>query len=819
MIAHDCDLFVRLLDGSFREYQRSAQRWWQRDRAERRRRTGRSTSCRRTATRWRTSLGGYARAHRDEIVEFLRRRNFEDLAPRYDEAVAARRRRRSRRTSSTTRCARSSTSRRARRAWTRCRSPIAAAGMRAIMSPGKIDVDAQVIDLVAAASPTNLDPRVRVPGIERLAQSRALIVNIDYPLGMAAYHHLSAVALGVDELRGIYIMGKAATLNGRVGDVMISKVVHDEHSSNTYLFRNALVARRRPAVHAARHRARQPEGADRALGVPAEPRVHGRVLSRGLHRDGDGGRAVPVGGATRSPSRSAIRRTRSCRSSISRRSSSASSTTRRIRRTRDARACCRRACRTSAWRRTYGCAIAIARRIFTSELARLDVTGATSVRRRRHRRRRVGPRLRELVARAPSGRARRRARGRGRARRLLPHRRAGRLRVGLLRPLLPLQGPDDRGVAARADAGPGRAHASSAVAKIRYAGRRHRLSVPEAHPPAAARRVPRVPGRAVLPRRPATRRRVVRRDARTRASARASPSKFLRPYNEKLYATDLDALDVDAMGRFFPHADVADIIANMRPGARHARLQRDVHVSRRRRDPVHPRAAARSAGRARSRAASRVTAIDLDARTRDHAAPHDRATRTHRQLGAAAGARADVRRARTTRRCSRRTRCWSSTSASIARARATCTGCTSPTARVVVLSRRLVRQHHRRRSHEPLRRDRRAARRARSTSPALRARVLADLARDGHRHRPPARRAASRRARSGVRPHHAGVARRDRARCATRSRRRTCTRSAATAAGPTARSRTTCIETRALARRLRLVRDPDRPSEAGTGCP
>jgi len=41
--------------------------------------------------------------------------------------------------------------------------------------------------------------------------------------------------------------------------------------------------------------------------------------------------------------------------------------------------------------------------------------------------------------------------------------------------------------------------------------------------------------------------------------------KFLRPYNEKLYATDLDRLDVDAMGRFFPHADIADIIANMRP--------------------------------------------------------------------------------------------------------------------------------------------------------------------------------------------------------------------------------------------------------------
>ena len=40
--------------------------------------------------------------------------------------------------------------------------------------------------------------------------------------------------------------------------------------------------------------------------------------------------------------------------------------------------------------------------------------------------------------------------------------------------------------------------------------------------------------------------------------------KFLRPYNEKLYATDLSELDVDAMGRFFPYADKEDIIRNMR---------------------------------------------------------------------------------------------------------------------------------------------------------------------------------------------------------------------------------------------------------------
>ncbi len=40
--------------------------------------------------------------------------------------------------------------------------------------------------------------------------------------------------------------------------------------------------------------------------------------------------------------------------------------------------------------------------------------------------------------------------------------------------------------------------------------------------------------------------------------------KFLIPYNEKLYATDLGTLDSDAMGRFFPHADLTDIIRNMK---------------------------------------------------------------------------------------------------------------------------------------------------------------------------------------------------------------------------------------------------------------
>lgn len=40
--------------------------------------------------------------------------------------------------------------------------------------------------------------------------------------------------------------------------------------------------------------------------------------------------------------------------------------------------------------------------------------------------------------------------------------------------------------------------------------------------------------------------------------------KFLKPYNEKLYACDLNTLDKDAMGRFFPYADLKQIIDNMK---------------------------------------------------------------------------------------------------------------------------------------------------------------------------------------------------------------------------------------------------------------
>jgi protoporphyrinogen oxidase len=44
---------------------------------------------------------------------------------------------------------------------------------------------------------------------------------------------------------------------------------------------------------------------------------------------------------------------------------------------------------------------------------------------------------------------------------------------------------------------------------------------------------------------------------------RGITDKFLTPYNEKVYATHLGRLDIDAMGRFFPYADAEDIVRGL----------------------------------------------------------------------------------------------------------------------------------------------------------------------------------------------------------------------------------------------------------------
>ncbi len=95
-------------------------------------------------------------------------------------------------------------------------------GITRVVSTHYFDVDAQVIELNKLEL-DDIDPRIKeLPGIEILNKSNALILNIDYPLGLAAYNILTKIAEHVNPVLGVYIMGKGATLNGVYGDIMIS---------------------------------------------------------------------------------------------------------------------------------------------------------------------------------------------------------------------------------------------------------------------------------------------------------------------------------------------------------------------------------------------------------------------------------------------------------------------------------------------------------------------------------------------------------------------------------------------------------------------
>ncbi len=113
-------------------------------------------------------------------------------------------------------------------------------GIQRVPSLHSFDVEAQIIDL-GKLETASLDPRLG-EGFEFLQDSDALILNIDYPLGMAAYNILAKVSAEVGDILGVYVTGKAATLNGVIGDVMIPTVVQDEQSHNTYLFPNSFTA-------------------------------------------------------------------------------------------------------------------------------------------------------------------------------------------------------------------------------------------------------------------------------------------------------------------------------------------------------------------------------------------------------------------------------------------------------------------------------------------------------------------------------------------------------------------------------------------------
>ena len=189
MAAAPLDLKIRMLGASHSQYQRAAQRWW----------SGvepaylRESRPRRPPVYFVSSnthaianlVAGYARTHTQAIAAWAEKENPEGLGADVAEALASKDESRI-----------SSILYYLLRGWihgdpsgdrmNEVRAFEENAGLSHLSKPGHIDVDAQVVAL-SRLDAGCLDPRLHVRGMEILRTSDALVLNIDYPLGMAAY--------------------------------------------------------------------------------------------------------------------------------------------------------------------------------------------------------------------------------------------------------------------------------------------------------------------------------------------------------------------------------------------------------------------------------------------------------------------------------------------------------------------------------------------------------------------------------------------------------------------------------------------------------
>ena len=111
-------------------------------------------------------------------------------------------------------------------------------GIISLPSSTHLNLNTQIFPLKNFPKSTLLDPRLKISKPSKIAASDALIFNIDYPLGFAAYHILSELLENVSHLKGVYILGKAAVLNSEIGDLQIPRLTFDEHTQNSYVYKN-----------------------------------------------------------------------------------------------------------------------------------------------------------------------------------------------------------------------------------------------------------------------------------------------------------------------------------------------------------------------------------------------------------------------------------------------------------------------------------------------------------------------------------------------------------------------------------------------------
>lgn len=112
-------------------------------------------------------------------------------------------------------------------------------GLTRVFTRHPLMLETQIIEL-ARLRPELLDPRLRLPKLSSLEKSRALILNLDYMLGLAAGQLIGEAANHLEAWKGLYIMGKSAAMIGRLGDIMIPCEVFDSHTGNYFEFDNCL---------------------------------------------------------------------------------------------------------------------------------------------------------------------------------------------------------------------------------------------------------------------------------------------------------------------------------------------------------------------------------------------------------------------------------------------------------------------------------------------------------------------------------------------------------------------------------------------------
>ena len=107
-------------------------------------------------------------------------------------------------------------------------------GIKSLRIKTQLPCITQLIPVSAIARSQYKDPNLNIKNPQALLNSKAYILNIEYPLGLLAYFIMQQMLKELKQLKGVYIIGKAAMLTSEIGDILIPNVVFDERLNNVF---------------------------------------------------------------------------------------------------------------------------------------------------------------------------------------------------------------------------------------------------------------------------------------------------------------------------------------------------------------------------------------------------------------------------------------------------------------------------------------------------------------------------------------------------------------------------------------------------------